>query len=197
MSLTLTTILSQNLPPLSTQVIEAALRQYQYQRPTVLDREAESGGFPPFVQPFYLWLVEYGVIPTPQEHIGLYFALYPGADNGHRAGLEARIRRAWPSLVRDQHLVALLREAGMRVTYSLDWDRAGVDVTVWPPPESGRAPLFVHAFVQTARSAAYRKQKVTGVRHFDLPLDPSEAQVAGNVWLYQRPTHTERVRVAL
>ena len=58
MSLTLTTILSQNLPPLTTQVIEAALRQCQYQRPTVLDREAEGGGFPPFVQPFYLWLVE-------------------------------------------------------------------------------------------------------------------------------------------
>jgi hypothetical protein len=192
----LTTVLSQNLPDFSTAQIEAGLR-CGYQRPTLRDPVAESGTWPPFIQPFYIWLAEHKTIPTPNQHLALYFALYPTADNGHRPGLEARILRAWPSLVRDQHLVALLREAGMTVTYGLDWDRlGGVDVAVWPPLE-GRPPLFVHAFVASARARAYRARKVQGPRHFDLPLVRGEAKVVGDVWLYQTPLHTERVRVAL
>lgn len=193
----LTAVLSQNLPPLSSLDIETVLYTCDYHRPAFLDKAAEGGGFPPFVQPFYIWLCEHGCIPMPEEHLGLYFALYPNAANGHQAGLEARILRAWPSLVRDQHLVALLREVGMTASYALGWDRAGIDVTVWPPAESGRAPLFVHAFVQTARAMAYRRGKVNGARHFDLPLLPAEAHTVGNVWLYQCPLHTERVRRAL
>ena len=193
----LTAVLSQNLPPLSSLDIETTLWNCEYRRPAFLDGAAEGGGFPPFVQPFYIWLCEHKCIPMPEEHLGLYFALYPNAANGHQAGLEARILRAWPSLVRDQHLVALLREAGMTASYALGWDRAGIDVTVWPPSESGRAPLFVHAFVQTARAMAYRRGKVNGMRHFDLPLLPTEAHTVGNVWLYQRPLHTERIRIAL
>jgi hypothetical protein len=147
--------------------------------------------------PFVLWMAEHGTVPTPAEHITLYFALFPEADNGHRKGLEARITRAWPSLVRDQHLVALLREAGMRATYGLAWDRAGVDVAVWPPEGSGHSPLFVHAFVDTGRARGYRAAKVSGPRHIDLPLTRADARVIGNVWLYDKPRHTERVRAAL
>jgi hypothetical protein len=192
----LTKVLSENLPDLTTADIEAVLGRCGYERPRFYDDEVERNGCPPFVNPFYIWLLEHGRIPTPLEHINLYFALYPWTDNGRRAGLEARILRAWPSLVRDLHLTALLREAGMRVTYSVDFDRAGIDVAVWPPLD-GRPPLYVHAYVWSPRSEQFRRRKVRGPRHFDLPLHRREARVVGNVWLYQAPLHTERVRAAL
>jgi len=192
----LTRILSENIPQLTTAEIEADIERAGYERPRFYDRAAEHNGFPPFLHPFYIWLLEHGRIPTPEQHINLYFALYPWAGDSHRRGLEARILRAWPSIVRDLHLTALLREAGMRVTYSVDFDRAGVDVAVWPPLD-GRPPLYVHAYVWSPRAEHFRRRKVQGPRHFDLPLLRREARVVGNVWLYQAPIHTERVRAAL
>jgi hypothetical protein len=189
-------ILSNEIPVLTTEKIESALRQYGYRSPSYRDKVAESDGWPPFVEPFFIWLLEYEQIPRPEQHVKLYFALFPQADNGHRGGLSARIRRAWPSLVRDIHLTALLREAGMTTTYNMAWDREGIDVTVWPPLET-RAPLFVHAFVDTKRSQEFRRRKLHGERHFDLPLRREDARIIGNVWLYHRPYHTELVRASL
>jgi hypothetical protein len=189
-------VLSATLPELGSWEIEKQLGRMQYSAPTLTDARAETDGFPSFLEPFLWWLGEHRVVPTPMQHLGLYFAQHPQLSNGIRPGLEARLLRAWPSLVRDYHLLALVREAGMTVTYSACYDKAGIDLTVWPTlPE--RPPLFVHAFVSSGRSAGFREGKLQGPRHFDLPLDPAEARVVGNVWLYQSPLHTERVRAAL
>ncbi len=188
--------LSGALPELTTEYIEAELRRCAYQAPRFRDPEAERGSCPPFMEPFFIWLVEYGQLPLLDQYSALYFALFPEVDNERREGLSARIQRAWPSLVRDIHLTALLREAGMQTTYNMGWDREGIDVTVWPPLQS-RPPLFVHAFVDSVRSRGFRIRKLAGDRHFDLPLKRGDARVVSNVWLYRTPLHTEMVRVAL
>lgn len=195
--MSLVSALSQNLPTLSSADIEAQVAGCDYRPLRVYDDAAERNRCPPFVVPFYYLMAARGEVPLPGQCVSVYFETYPEVE-GYRKGLAARILRAWPSLVRDQHLVALLREAGMNASYSLDWDvSGGIDISVWPPQDSGRPALFVHAFVQTRRAVAFRQRKANGKRHFDLPLLRSEAQVVGGVWLYQRPLHTERVRVAL
>lgn len=186
---------------LSVDQIENDLRlsQYEYVNPSVRDERVEQWNkWPPFVHSFYVWALEHGRLPTQREHAGLYFGLYPFLGEGScREGLAARIGRAWPSLVRDVHLCALLREAGMTVAYSLEWDvRAGIDMSVWPPID-GRPPLFVHAYVHTRRARQFRERKQDGLRHFDLPLKQAEARTINGVWLYQAPLHTDRVRAAL
>jgi len=197
----LTRVLSGAALELSVEQIEGDLRlaRYQYERPAVRDEDVEAWNkWPQFVHSFYIWALEHGRLPSQDEHAGLYFGLYPFLGEGpYREGLAARIRRAWPSLVRDVHLCALLREAGLTVSYSLEWDvRAGIDISVWPPVD-GRPPLFIHAYVSTRRARRFRERKQYGLRHFDLPLKQAEAQTINGVWLYQAPLHTDRVRAAL
>ena len=188
--------LSSVMPQLTTDYIESELRRCMYRAPTFRDAEAEKGSCPPFLEPFFIWLVEYGKLPRLEQYSNLYFSLFPAVDNELREGLCARIERAWPSLVRDIHLTALLQEAGMKATYNCGWDREGIDVTVWPECYE-RPPIFVHAFVDSVRSREYRSNKLDGDRHFDLPLKRVDAKIVANVWLYHAPLHTEIVRAAL
>jgi hypothetical protein len=194
----LTRILSESIPQLGSSEIEGQLRRTRYYHDNYRDDDAEGGGFPPFIQPFYIWLCEHQRVPSADEHVNLYFALYPWAGAACQRGLVARINRAWPSLVRDVHLRALLREGGINVTYSMDWDTAaGIDLVAWPPEASGRSGLFIHAYVYTPRAVRFRSQKPNGRRHLDLPLLKHDAQIVNGVWLYQCNPHVETVRLAL
>ena len=178
----------------ASQQIERELVRCDYSPSPYRDPLAERDGWPPFCVPFHLWVWEHEIIPTPYQLLKLYFSLYPWADNGHRAGLEARGLRAWASLVRDFHLGALLREAGMETRISLQADVQGTDVLVFGPKDT---TLKVHAYVWTPRAKSFRDRKPDGREHFDLPLIREEAREVHNVWLYQHPLHTDRVRRAL
>lgn len=108
----------------------------------------------------------------------------------------ARVYRAYPSLVREHHLLLLLRDAG-----PFDWvltdsklDAAGVDyLVVW----EGRA-FGVHAYLATERGKAFREAKRS--RHkdigivVDMPLEPEGAKRIGKFDVYGESHLEELIR---
>lgn len=187
--------LSQSLRPLPSRSIETTLATFPPYRPdSFRDEAAERGNVPPFIIPFYLAVLR-GDLPSIEETEALYFAFYPPRHwpqihNGIQRGVQARLRRAVPSLYRDLHLWALLHEAGVPTFYSMGRDRGGVDLSVQSPWD--HTVYFIHAYIGTERALVERQGKTTGERHIDLPLAFNEARNVNGYLLYTA-AHVDRV----
>jgi hypothetical protein len=104
-----------------------------------------------------------------------------------RTGLEARLRRTYPSFVRDIHLNALLKEKNLQVSYDQDADIAeGVDHTI---QYKGKT-FYVHGYVGTSRGrfgrrVKSRRHKFRGM-HIDVVLDLGgrSTKKVGDFYLY-------------
>jgi len=87
----------------------------------------------------------------------------------------------------EEHLIALLREAGYDITYSINDDvEKGVDITI----SCGGKSIKLHAYFATGRGEEWAKIK-RKVRHpeeevIEFPLYPDEAKIVGNVHLYTK-----------
>jgi hypothetical protein len=104
-----------------------------------------------------------------------------------KTGLEARLRRTYPSLVRDVHLNALLAEKGLQVSYDQETDVAGgVDHTVLFKGKT----FYVHGYVGTSRGRFGRRVKSRRHRfrgmHIDIVLDLGgrSTKKVGDFYLY-------------
>lgn len=187
--------LSRSLQPLPSRSIEAALATFPpYNADSFRDDTAERGNVPPFIIPFYLAVLR-GDLPSIEETESLYFAFYPPRywpqiHNGIKRGVQARLRRAVPSLYRDLHLWSLLYEAGIPTFYSMGRDRGGVDLSVQSPWD--HEVYFIHAYIGTNRAYDERQHKATGEQHIDLPLAFSEGRSVNGYLLYT-PAHVDRV----
>ena len=163
--------------------------------PQILTRRGESEQLPLLID---LFNAAEGYIS--QE--GLWFDYYTSnrskileiAGANSVPAVMARVYRAYPSLVREHHLLLLLRDSG-----PFDWvltdpklDASGVDYLV---VYSGRA-FGVHAYLATERGRAFREAK--RARHkdigiiVDMPLDPETANNVGKFQVYG-PSHLENL----
>lgn len=101
------------------------------------------------------------------------------------SGVHARACRAYPSWVRQHHLIAILREHFDRVIWSTEWDHTGIDISIAYRGLS----LGIASSVNTTRSNRY--EKVKQGRHPDdghlyiirLHAEPGE-YVVGHFWLH-------------
>lgn len=193
---------------LSTGEIEKQIAQYQLEFDSMRDDEIEWRYQPPaFVVAFIDYIDKFQRIPAQTEFAEHYIALNravlndeflrkwkPAERASKKRALIARLKRAYPSFVRDVYFLALLHENGIAVDYDAAQDvEAGVDLIV-----ANR--LQIHVFLDSPRSKQGRAKKnrrhTFAGEHIDLVLKPSECKRVGAFWL---PTlkHVRQIQSAL
>lgn len=193
---------------LSTGEIEKQIARYQLEFDSMKDDEIEwRYQPPPFVAAFIDYIDKFQRVPTQTEFAEHYVALNRAALNDEflrkwkpaeraskKQALLARLRRAYPSFVRDVYFLALLRENGIAVDYDATQDvEAGVDLIV-------AQRLQIHVFLDSPRSKQGRAKKnrrhAFAGEHLDVVLTPRDCKRVGAFWL---PTirHIEHIKRAM
>ena len=106
--------------------------------------------------------------------------------------VKARVMRAYPSLIREIHFYALVKESGFfeNVSYSAFSDiEEDTDISV----ECGGHNYGISCYVQTERSLEYRRRKRSRPRNpkansIELPLDLSSGTKV-NGWIFYNRNH--------
>jgi hypothetical protein len=111
----------------------------------------------------------------------------------YRLGLECRAKRAYRSLVREEHCITRMREImelyGFNILYDNedDW-RKGIDVTIID--RRLEREHYVHLFVDSPSSRKHRKNKAFRgqgrdfTNHVDFPFVKTEGKKVGDFYLY-------------
>lgn len=174
---------------LTSKQIEEQISQYWLTPLKVRDDRVEFRmKIPYFMTAFNRYVKERNKIPSPDQFYAFYtsinYEFFQKIQGDIRAviGIEARAKRAYPSMIRDVHLTALLKENGMDVVYDESMDvNEGVDQIINYKGQK----FYVHCFVKTKRSESARNMKdgrheFTG-KHIDLPLDLDARDVNTNI----------------
>ncbi|MGD0495566.1 MAG: hypothetical protein ABSB28_05945 [Candidatus Bathyarchaeia archaeon] len=174
--------------------IEEQIENYKLKFLDVRDERVEwEIKFPMFVETFNRFIREKGTIPSQEDFVERYFEDNAAelssvlSSQSLKTGLEARLRRTYPSFVRDVHLNALLKEKGLEASYSQDTDIAGgVDHTL----QYRGTTFYVHGYVGTSRGRfgrriKSRRHKFHGI-HIDIVLDLGgrSTKKVGDFYLY-------------
>ena len=196
---------------LATVEIEKQIANYQLRFDSLKDDEVEWRYQPPsFVTAFVAFVERFQRVPSQSELENFYVALNRTALNDvflHKWGkseraakkraLMARLKRAYPSFVRDLYLLALLREQSLTVEYDPAQDvEGGVDLLV----THGAQKIQVHVFLDSPRAKQGRAKKdhrhVFAGKHLDVTLRREECKIVGAFWL---PTseHAQQVKRSL
>jgi hypothetical protein len=165
--------------------IERQIKSYKLTFFQIRDEATEwRMSTPMFVDTYKYLLRALRRVPSQEEFIDEYFRLNKGV---RTRALEARARRAYPSLVRETHLKALLIENGFDVIQDRNEDILnGVDLII----NHGGEQVCIHSFVKTQRGKAARalknKRHNFKGRHIDMELDLDEAKKVGDFGVYSQ-----------
>jgi hypothetical protein len=179
---------------LNSKDIEKQIENYKLSFLNVHDQEVEwKLRLPMFVDTFARFIQQFQRVPSQDEFVEKYFDFNSEklklvlSNPRLKLGVEARIRRTYPSLVRDIHLAALFSEKGFESAYDRDTDvKSGVDHVF-----KYKGILFnVHSYVGTSRGLFGRaikdnRHEFNGI-HLELilNLDDPKTKKAGDFFLY-------------
>ncbi len=180
-----------DLPEIKTEEIEGMLEEQNFSTDAYKggSRKMEASRSVPMMSvAFQRAMDASGRIPTADEFLSTYEEsndhFIRDLDEKLLKGLRHRAMRAYPSLVRDIHFVALAREMGAKVRRTLREDIRGIDATV----ETADGPRFIRLYFDSPRSRRYRVSKAMvhtiSKEHVDVPLTKDNANEFGNVYLY-------------
>lgn len=181
--------------------LEKALLNIQYKgRGRIKDPHVENGKLPSIAKTFYQTLFHFD-LPTPEQLIDIYFLKHKTDETENmiqfkgnpeyfsKTGVEGRIYRTYPSLIRDYHFFLSCQETNKfeDVIYSFNKDQNGVDTII-----KYKGQIFAIAlFVNTPRSRNYKKIKYNRHEVLDIPeicvtIDPfDKSTYVGDYALYQ------------
>jgi hypothetical protein len=159
--------------------------------------EAEHARLPMFADAFADYVEASGKMPTQLDFVLYYFqknsklvAPY------HPKSVEARVRRAYPSLVRDYHFAALLSDAGLGNGYDRKTDvLMGVDHVV----HYLGGTYYLHCFVATHGGHMWRDKKNNRHQmhgaHIDVEMDMSSdmCKRVGDFYLFSE-SHIDKLK---
>ncbi|MEH6304361.1 hypothetical protein RYH73_01840 [Olivibacter sp. CPCC 100613] len=150
---------------------------------------------PPFIRPFYLEIYRDGKIPNQQEYIAKYKAYNRSQmnqiclSNEIAMGIEARLMRTYPSLVRDLHFTYYVYErlAHAKVIYNTALDLSeGIDLMIKYRNVYTAFALYTHT--ENAVNARFKKtfghKSFGNVFYEELPIDMNNCAVVGDFFLY-------------
>ena len=176
--------------------IEDQISSYSLKFIDVRDEEVEwKMSVPMFVTSFYRYVSENKKIPTQRDLWIKYegdnteWFLEKSLDKEKKRALGARLYRAYPSLVRDIHMLFLLRETKLfkEVLYSISLDvMAGIDLIAF----GNKNKYGIRLFVNTPNSdkAMEKKQdrhkNVGYLIYVNIPLSLSTAKKCGEFYVY-------------
>lgn len=190
---------------LTSKIIENTLSKNKYHGVGLeKDPLVENTKLPPMALIFYNEVFTYGNIPSPKmfilRYIETYFDTEKREDNKVYAimksnpsivlsakGLQARIIRTYPSLVRDLHLLLKMKENGYQVSYSFKKDyEDGIDIEL----TYNGVTYPIALMTNTKRSMEFLNKKVT-TRHsrkenlIEIPLSFEDTMKCGDYFVYQ------------
>lgn len=160
------------------------------------DLEVENSKFPPFIQSFYFLFFKNLQIPTEQEFCDTYVQWIGGINEGFvnyeksRVSAEMlinRMKRTYPSLIRDLHFLYLLEESKLfeEVEYSMQMDYFnGLDLRVKYRGEV----FFVSLFIDTSRGNYFKQRKKTRhdysfIKEVEFSVSFSDLKKVGSIYL--------------
>lgn len=160
------------------------------------DLVVESAKLPPFIQVFYYLFFQGLKVPSENLLFETYVQWLGGIHDEkikfndieyNAIGIQNRLKRTYPSLIRDVHFLYLLEQSNRfeNVEYSMEIDYYnGLDLKV---SYKGKE-VFVSIFIDTSRSTFYKRKKMT--RHDYSIFDELEFNVdfdgltkVGNIYL--------------
>jgi hypothetical protein len=150
----------------------------------------------------YLRETQPHMIPTEKDFVNVFIAkTMPLFDveklmtdyEKYRLGLECRAKRAYRSLVREEHCIQRMRELMTIYDFEIGYDneddwKHGIDVTIIDKKLNRKH--FVHLFVDSPSSRKHRKNKAFRgngrdfTTHVDLPFVREEGKKVGDFYLY-------------
>ena len=154
--------------------------------------------FPFFVEAFYTYIIKNNTIPTQEVFFGYYFLLNESFfkekqfDSTILEGLEARVNRTYPSLVRDIHFNKFINENlhGTNIIYNINLDvEEGIDSII----EKGSTFYALNFFTDTdrakkaSRKKRFRHTPFQNVTYIQLPLNLENSLKCGDFSLYGNP----------
>jgi len=130
-------------------------------------------------------------VPTPEEFLQDYerdnqsfLSLMP---QDLIPGIQYRVMRAYPSLIRDAHFVSKSREMGYETIRTLQLDLHGIDAMILLEFKT----LLVRLYYDSKRSNQYKNAKATSHQLqncIDLGLNKRNSTKVGNILLYSEET---------
>ena len=188
---------------LSAKDIVSQIVNYHLTFPQVRDKRVEWGiHFPPFINAFYNYVHQKRRIPTQEEYFQFYLKVNSDFFSDGRfdqtiyRGLQARLYRTYPSLVRDIHFNKLLESSnrGYEIVYNLDLDLAyDIDAMLIKDGQYWAACLYT----QTRRGnfarakKVYRHTRFLNVNYVEFPVELEDNRKVGEFFLYGEPEITE------
>lgn len=181
---------------LSADEIKHIIKEYKLGFFSTRNNQAEwQIRFPTFLNSFYKWIYLKKKIPNQRTYFDFYmsennnFFLANNFSNQILEGLKARIYRTYPSLVRDVHFSAFVKERlnGYHVLYNRKLDvEEGVDLMIY----ISTAYYGINLYTDTLRAHMSRKKK--GNRHttfknviyLELPVNFKGSDKCGDFFLY-------------
>jgi hypothetical protein len=155
---------------ITSKIIENQVKNLQYSGQGKLkDYSSENAKLPPFIQVFYYLFFRQLSIPSEELFFNTYIEWLGGIDNEkinynnqhyNPEGIMMRLKRAYPSIIRDFHFLYLLQESKRfdSVEYSLKLDYYnGLDIKVTYYGKD----IYVSLFIDTTRSNYYKSRKKT------------------------------------
>ena len=178
------------------EMVEETISQFRLRFSRTRNDRIEWGvALPAFVKAFYTYLYQYNAIPTQEDFICKYFTKYRQTlanfkFNGEEIeALEARLKRTYPSIMRDFHFAMVLHHSGQfeKVIYNTDLDlQEGIDILI---VQDGLY-FGVNLFTDTRNANHGRIVKVNrhtpfdNVIPIDLPVTLDDNTACGSFYLY-------------
>jgi hypothetical protein len=181
---------------LSSKQIEEQIKGYKLAFMQLRVPEIEHGiRVPIFVYPFYSFVLREDRVPTQDEYWRDYcsknkeFLNKLKLTTQQKLGLKARVFRTYPSLVRDIHMGATLREHKDfdDVFYNETLDvEYGVDLVVVKNNKSLGLNLFTNTknSIEAREKKQYRPKKPIDLYCIELPIDFRGSKTCGDFFLY-------------
>lgn len=149
--------------------------------------------FPMFIDTFNQLIQQKKRIPSQDEFVETYFQFNSKelssviSDIKIKQALEARLRRTYPSLVRDVHFESLMKERGLSVLHERDTDVCeGVDHVVMYKETTFRIHCYVNTKIgREGRKIKNKRHDFHGI-HLDVEMDlgGASAKRVGDFYLY-------------
>lgn len=186
---------------------EEQIRMLMYSGQNLLkDEKVENSELPPFILSFYYYVFQKNKIPTEKELLALYFAQNKFHINGELLivnnetlklkGVEARLLRSYPSIIRDFHFYLLLKESGkfQEVKYSLFHDYCkGLDLMI----KYQNKDFYISTYIGSLRSKFFKEKKYSrhsykSTHEIHVEADFMTMERFGNIYLFGN-NHLEKV----
>lgn len=181
---------------LSSKQIEEQIKDYKLTFMQLRVPEIEYGiRVPIFVYPFYSFVLREDRVPTQDEYWREYcsknkeFLNKLKLTTQQKLGLKARVFRTYPSLVRDIHMGAIMRECkdfdDIFYNETLDVEY-GIDLVVVKNNKSLGLNLFTNTknSIEAREKKQYRPKKPIDLYCIELPIDFRGSKTCGDFFLY-------------